>query len=320
MHRDLARTKRCCYAKGTIANKKCAWKSFIAFCIFFQQPSLPASSRTLALYAQLLSRTFKSVSAIKNYISDVKTLHALLDFPTTQFDSMELSMTLTGLSRLNPHLPKRASPMSLQLLSTFSTWLQLDDPVHATFWSLFLVAFFSMSRKSNLVLSQSSTVSPNYIKRKHVHFHVNSVTLDFTWSKTNQFGSRVHKVPLVAIPNSVLCPVQALVNMLSLVPAGPEQALFLVPASKSKLIPVTYLNFQSFLKSLVKLVGLNPSDFSTHSFRRGGATHAFASSVPSELIKSHGDWSSDAYLVYLEFSFSQKLSVSKAMAANTSTA
>ena len=98
-------------------------------------------------------------------------------------------------------------------------------------------------------------------------------------------------------------------NMLKLVPGKPGDPLFMLPNRK----PVTYREFMIFLKTIVSIIGYDPKNFSTHSFRRGGATHAFRSNVPSELIKEHGDWSSDAYLVYLEFSFTQKLKVSKTM-------
>ena len=72
--------------------------------------------------------------------------------------------------------------------------------------------------------------------------------------------------------------------------------------------------FNNNLKHLIKLIGLKPTDFSSHSFRRGGATIAFQAHVEPELIKYHGDWKSDAYLVYLEYNFAQKLSVSQRMA------
>lgn len=35
--------------------------------------------------------------------------------------------------------------------------------------------------------------------------------------------------------------------------------------------------------------------FSSHSFRRGGATHAFRSKVPADLIQLHGDRKLDGY-------------------------
>lgn len=43
--------------------------------------------------------------------------------------------------------------------------------------------------------------------------------------------------------------------------------------------------------------------YTGHSFRRGGATYAFRSGVPGELIQVMGDWKSDAYKRYFDFSF-----------------
>ena len=47
--------------------------------------------------------------------------------------------------------------------------------------------------------------------------------------------------------------------------------------------------------------------FTGHSFRRGGATYAFEAGIPGELIQICGDWSSDCYKQYLEFSMQTKL-------------
>jgi len=57
--------------------------------------------------------------------------------------------------------------------------------------------------------------------------------------------------------------------------------------------------YNSRIKSLISLTGRNPHCYSTHSFRRGGASFAFQCQVPGETIKLLGDWSSDAYLQYL---------------------
>lgn len=49
--------------------------------------------------------------------------------------------------------------------------------------------------------------------------------------------------------------------------------------------------------------------YSSHSFRRGGATFAFASHAPPAFIKAQGDWQSEAYLVYLQLSKEDKLKI-----------
>ncbi len=99
---------------------------------------------------------------------------------------------------------------------------------------------------------------------------------------------------------------------------------FLVQAHKDRpafvlqhwtgLSPITYCQYQAFIHKVVSRVGLNPSSFSSHSFSYGGATWAFLSHVLGELVKVHGDWKSNAYLKYLEFSLEQRLVVAQAMA------
>ena len=60
-------------------------------------------------------------------------------------------------------------------------------------------------------------------------------------------------------------------------------------------------------------VGLDPGLFSSHSLRRAGASWAFRARVPGELIKTQGDWASQAYLRYLEFSLSERCQVAQRM-------
>jgi integrase len=66
---------------------------------------------------------------------------------------------------------------------------------------------------------------------------------------------------------------------------------------------------QQILRKLIKEIGEDPKQYSSHSFRRGGATWAFSSNIPSELIQLYSDWSSDAYKTYLKFSLKDKISV-----------
>ena len=53
------------------------------------------------------------------------------------------------------------------------------------------------------------------------------------------------------------------------------------------------------LKTTLQKAGVDHKNYSTHSFRSGGATWAFNSGVPGEIIKIVGNWKSDCYLKYL---------------------
>lgn len=76
---------------------------------------------------------------------------------------------------------------------------------------------------------------------------------------------------------------------------------------------MTYYMFQTKLRALLSKLGLDSSKFSSHSFRRGGATLAFRAGVPADQIQVHGDWSSDAYRKYLTFSLDDKFAVTERM-------
>ena len=129
------------------------------------------------------------------------------------------------------------------------------------------------------------------------------------WSKTIQYGERILQIPLISIPGSVLCPAAAYNAMCSKVKVKSDAPLFSLPNGKY----VTYSNFQSKLRGLISKLSLNPYLYSSHSFRRLGATVAFKSGVSSELIQLQGDWKSEAYKRYLTFSLDDKLMVAMKM-------
>ena len=68
--------------------------------------------------------------------------------------------------------------------------------------------------------------------------------------------------------------------------------------------------FVDTFRAVLEAVGVSDaSRFTGHSFRRGGATWAFQAGIPGELIQICGDWSSDAYKQYLQFSMADKLNL-----------
>ena len=75
LKQDLKSSNKAAYAVGSRRNLRIQWESFLLFCFYFKLAFLPTSTETLQLYAQFLSRSFKSVQSIQNYISGVKTIH-----------------------------------------------------------------------------------------------------------------------------------------------------------------------------------------------------------------------------------------------------
>ena len=110
--------------------------------------------------------------------------------------------------------------------------------------------------------------------------------ISIKWSKTIQSGQRILQVPLIRIPGSVLCPFRAFRNMCQMVKAGMSDPLFFLPKGKC----IVYAEYQKKIRELIEKTGLQPECFSSHLFSRGGTSFAFQAKVPTNLIKSHGDW------------------------------
>lgn len=305
---DLKTSMNAAFAEGTSRNLKIQWQAYYLFCEAFQRRALPASTRTICLFVQFLSRTMKSADSIRNYVSGVKTLHMLTDTDYSGVRQMEVNLALRGVARLHPHCPSRASPITPLILTEFFHLINLSDPLHATLWCCFLFSFYLMTRKSNMVTNGAFNAE-KILLRQDITVKDDSLLVCLKWSKTNQFGRRKHVIPLIRIPSSPLCPVLAFYNMCDLVPAPAGAPAFCVPGSRYK--GLSYDLFQKFLRQLISQTGRDPAIFSSHSFRRGGASWAFQSNVPGELIQLQGDWVSEAYKVYLDHSLDQKLQVAK---------
>jgi len=170
-----------------------------------------------------------------------------------------------------------------------------------------------MSRKSNLVpTSVKKFDSSKQLCRNDITVYSSFLVVSFKWTKTLQFGNQILNIPLVLISNSKFCPVHAYRRMCELNPLPAKFPAFSV-YSKKAVVLITYNQFQQKLRTLIRKVGLNPKLFSSHSFRRGGATLAAKSGVSPQFIQLMGDWKSDAYKQYIVHPLSDKLHVAKRM-------
>ena len=171
-------------------------------------------------------------------------------------------------------------------------------------WALFLVAFFSFLRKSNLVVENTRSISSSKVlRRSHLILRENTASLRIFATKTIQFAQR-SLIPLPVIPGSILCPIAALHTHLNLNQVPASAPLFSVRARGSQTCQaITYSQFSHFLARSLTAIEVDSSAFSPHSFWRGGATFAFAF-----------NWRSDTYLVYLEMTDHQKRAAVTAMA------
>ena len=173
--------------------------------------------------------------------------------------------------------------------------------------------FLLFARIENLLpKSVSGYDTSKQLSRSDVFLAKDCVIFSLKWTKTIQNAERTLQIPLFTDDSNPLCPRKALLNMVKLSPASGSDHHFSF-RTPNGLSVITQYQFIEFLRYQLLQCGYDGSVFSGHSLRRGGATWAFAKGVSSESIKCHGDWKSNAYMVYLDFSLHQKLETTKKM-------
>ena len=297
------------YTEGTKSNIRVHWDSYVDFCNEFQHAELSATVESLSLYVQFLSNKLKSPGAVQNYLAGVKTMFVINNWDTELFDDYLIRMMMRGLKVVKQHVPRKALPITPKILRDIGEiWDETDNS--ATYWALFLIAFYSLARKSNLVPDSVTKFNPlKQLTRGDLEVTSKALLVTLKWSKTNQAGRR-EIFPLPKNKGSPLCPVMAYLKMVRAFPASGSSPAFLV-GRFGRVQTVTYRMFQERIKKAMVEIQLDPEGYSSHSFRRGGATYAFHSGVHPNLIKKLGDWRSDAYLEYIDFPVEDRLKAGK---------
>ena len=250
-------------------------------------------------------------SSVRNYLSGVRVMHILLGLPFPHTEDFLLKLELRGIARLDPHVPLRATPVTPSVLLLFRRSMN-DDSLHHAVWACSLFLFFTMARLGSILPKAGSTPLNTILTRNRVNFSKEGLVVTLLHTKTIQFGRRRLHIPLIK-NDSTLCPVHAYEHALLHTGASQDGPAF-VFLEKGRVRWLTSAIFVDTFRKVLKTGGLDHSqDFTGHSFRRGGATWAFQVGIPGELIQICGDWVSDAYKQYLEFSIDDKLQLAAHM-------
>ena len=299
-------TRLAAYRPGTYRNLQSQWRAYLSFSFHFDFTPIPVSENVLCLYVQFLSRTL-TVGSIRNYLNGVHLFHGV-EYP--HHSSFPLKLTFMGLAKLSTHTPTQALPF-------YAAFFSFCVPIRrSSGWCIALryLPFSSLLDYPIFCHLQSADLILRVILcRCNVQFIDPYLAVIFSWSKTIQCRERRLVIPLVPISGSPLCPVSAFHHMSQLFPASVTSPAFCCFRG-SKLVPLTKSVFVRKFRELLTRAYITAAQLYTgHSFRRGGASYAFRSGVPGELIQVMGDWKSNAYKRYFEFSFETMLSVSLRM-------
>ena len=284
---------------------------YICFTTFYGVQDFPVLPGVLLRFIALLGRGSHSSDSASNIISSVKFFTSVLaPLSHKVFESVIVQASLKGLKAQLSRPVHQKLPFSVAHLQSFYNSLDLRNAKHLAGWCAMLLAFFGCLRLSNLVpLSQAKFDPLKQLKRDDICYEGKLLLVFFKWSKTNQSARKVSWIPVSLVSDKRFNLKLYFEKLFKVSKASGNVPLFTYAKDKYH----TRNSLVSLLNMCLLDAGLDQSDYSWHSFRRGAAVFAFEMGLADSAVQLLGDWSSSAFKSYLEFSFSRKVDVSEAI-------
>ena len=207
-----------------------------------------------------------------------------------------------------PHAIKQAAPITPEHLLKMSKVVNFQDIIDMIAWTGTLLGFYMFLRKSNLVPDNMTSFNPlQQFQRQDLLITGpdQAIMAEIRWSKTIQFKERILRVPVLPAHNKAICPVYWSHYMVHKIQANPQDPLLTIPSNKGKL-SLSANQLITRIRKWLKLIGEDSALYSLHSLCRGGATFAYRANLELEMIRTLGDWSSDAFKRYIDLSMDQR--------------
>ena len=196
------------FVPGTRSNIKSHIRPFVLLCCKFQKRIVPAERDTLVAFFELFSLN-ASYEHLKNVYSSIKFMHKSLNQPFLE-DEFQVNTILQSLKRKIARVPFQVLPITREILCDLYQYIDINKPFDLASWSSFLVAFYCLFRKANVVPKSISNFDSvkGLSRKKFVILENEKMVLVYNnWSKTNRFMNRDIIIPLCASPIRALDPV-----------------------------------------------------------------------------------------------------------------
>ena len=211
-----------------------------------------------------------------------------------------LDYVIRGIRRWkgNSHVRPDRQPISLTMLHRILAFIDnLPSRIDKLMYKAAVtMAFFGMFRISEYTTPSQRTYNPSlHLSPQSIQFSDNFSILHvfLKTSKTDPFSLGV--TVRIGATNDLYCPVNAMAQYLTARPPlfGP---LFM----RHNGLHLTRSDINNLLKNSLP----STPHVTTHSFRKGGATHYLRAGLPEHVIQFLGRWRSDAYKLYLNIPLS----------------
>ncbi|XP_021348026.1 uncharacterized protein LOC110446987 [Mizuhopecten yessoensis] len=245
-------------------------------------------------YAHSMKFAHSTIASHLSAISFVHNLHGYVD-PTKTF---LVRKALQGSARLARSYDTRL-PITEHILIKLCKALPstVSDPeVQVLVQADFTVAFYSLARTGEL-LSNNAHVN-HLLQLSDVAFEHNdriAVMMHITFREIkHNTACKPHVIPVVAISESLFCPVQSVIKFGQIRSSG-SAPLFVLPRG----LPFPRKRFDAITSRCLRFYDLDTSRYKGHSFRIGGASCAADKDLSDAQIRQLGRWKTDAFKRYI---------------------
>lgn len=301
LDKEVADFRSHTFAKSTQQSYNSYKKSYCQFCLQMGYSPAPTTTLNLCRYIAYLARRL-SANSIPKYLQIIRLIHLDLGFPNPLENNFVVTSLLKGICRVKGTDVHRKLPITPEILLKVRSQLDLSVSDDIVFWAICLTMFFGFLRKANVLGS-----GPGVVTRDDFVLNDWGFMLSVSHTKTIQCKERVLQIPYVLNHHHPLCPCTALLAaFVDTVGADPKKSAFVSPTSRG-FRPFSPNHFVEKLRTILCVLGYPSISYSGHSFRRGAASWGLNIGLPADVIQILGDWSSDAYKVYLEVPLSSKI-------------
>lgn len=276
----------------------CAQKNHFNFCERMGLNPCPTSEQALLMYVTELHNRGLKHSTIQVYLAAVRSWHIQEGFGNPLDGCLRLQYAMKAIKQGSPP-PRQKLPVTHSiLLRIYSQLFPSADYDIAMLWSAFTLAYYGLFRAAEITVTGKKFIPAINLQLKDVKmFHSNSqsyLTLNLKRSKTDT-ANRGTTIYIGCSQNHV-CAVCAMKYYFQLrADCDPSQPLYIFTSGQILTRELLAKNLKSFLAK----VGIDPTHYSGHSFRAGGATDAALSCLADWELKLAGRWSSEAYQRYI---------------------
>ena len=283
------------YAGATIHKYNGMWRKFATFMDKLDPHwTTPIPVTSLACYGVFLHDQGYKPGTINSHLAGIGWWHKLQGYPdpSKQFLMRRLAV---GLTKSGPPV-KQAKPIRFPLLMKMVEVLPCVVPTEEVdlYRAAFMLAYFASLRVSEFATTSSSD---HTLLLDNTTFQETQggwgLVITFPSFKASERPVKL-LVPPATQPSQ--CPVQAVAKYLVSRPSG-SGPIFLRPNGK----PLSAYLVNKTIKACVSFLGLNPDDYSSHSFRAGRTTDLVEMDLQDSTIRVSGRWKSSAYLQYVRF-------------------